>query len=348
MTCFSIQKSLLFGLLLAAFFGIPALPAHAQETKPPPEEIEKLKQLEAAEAEEASGKVDSPIVVELFTTADCTACVFADRILYDTMKNDKNVIALSCKIEDMSELYTKFETWRGTKEKRERQPTVKQSGPMDPCVFRLWTYLSAYSTNDVNLRIPTFIFNGYDRAIGGDPEYYTMMLNRYHYANKNKSLEVFMRWKDKDTITIHLPTDPKAGKTKRSASVWIVRYKDMAVEKVEKGMNKGRVLRFSNVIQDIKHIGKWHQQMRTLDIDVPAPQGGKERGGYAVLVQEMMGEPVLASGILADYPHPNDIKAQAEAKAKAEAAAKLREENRNMVAPKKAPEKTAPTPAPAP
>lgn len=348
MTCFSIQKSLVFSLLLAVFLGLPVLPALAQQTQPPPEEVEKLRQMEAAEEAEASGRVDSPIVVELYTTADCTACVFADRILYDTMKNDKNVIALSCKIEDMSELYTKFESWRETKEKRKNQKAVKQTGPMDPCVFRLWTYLSSYSTNEINLRIPTFIFNGYDRAVGGEHGYYAMMLNKYHYASKNKTLEVFMRWKDKDTITIHLPADPKAQKTKRSASVWIVRYKDMAVEKVDKGMNKGRVLRFSNVIQDIKHIGKWHQQMRTIDVDVPAPQGGKERGGYAILVQETMGEPVLASGMLADYPHPNDIKAQAEAKAKAAEAAKAREETRNSVTPKKAPEQTPPAPAPAP
>jgi len=73
-------------------------------------------------------------------------------------------------------------------------------------------------------------------------------------------------------------------------------------------MNKGRVLRFSNIIQNSKHIGKWHQQMRVLDIDVEPPQGGKDRGGYVVLIQEMMGEPILAAGKLVDYPHPNDIK----------------------------------------
>jgi hypothetical protein len=61
-----------------------------------------------------------------------------------------------------------------------------------------------------------------------------------------------------------------------------------------------------------------------------------------------MGEPVLASGMLADYPHPNDIKAQAEAKARAAKAAKLREETRNSVEPKDGPEQTPPASAPAP
>jgi hypothetical protein len=52
--------------------------------------------------------------------------------------------------------------------------------------------------------------------------------------------------------------------------------------------------------------------------------------------------------MLADYPHPNDIKAQAEAKARAAKAAKLREETRNSVEPKDVPEQTPPASAPAP
>ena len=54
-------------------------------------EAAKLKAEEQALADEAAGKVDSPIVLELFTASDCSACIFADRILYDAMK-DKNVI----------------------------------------------------------------------------------------------------------------------------------------------------------------------------------------------------------------------------------------------------------------
>ena len=117
-----------------------------------------------------------------------------------------------------------------------------------------------------------------------------------------------MRWKDEDTISIQMPNDPKGEAQKRSSGIWLIRYKDMAVEKIEDGVNKGRVLRFSNIVQDIRHIGKWHSMMRIIEFDVPKPQGGKERGGYVVVSQEMMGDPILASGKLPDYPHPNDTK----------------------------------------
>jgi hypothetical protein len=330
MTCFSILKSLTFALAAGVFISLAPLSAFAAETKPPPEEVEKLKAEDQRRKDIEAGKVDSPIVIELFTTADCTACVFADRVLYDTMK-EKNVIALSCKITDLSELQSHLDA--PVKPGDENIPpknVKKQKGPMDPCVFRQWAYRSSYTNSETKITIPTFIFNGYDQIGGDDFNYYSQMLNSYRYSNKNRTLEVFMRWKDKDTITVHLPEDPKAGKEKKSASVWIIRYKDMMVEKVEEGMNKGRVLRFSNIIQNIKHIGKWHSQMRMIDVNVAPPQGGKERGGYVVLVQEMMGQQVLAAGKLVDYPHPNDVKEKARA------------------AGAKEPPRTVPTPARAP
>jgi hypothetical protein len=347
MTCFSIQKTLLFAALAGFLLCFAPMAGHAQEPSNPmkPDISEEIKKVEAEDQrknDELIGKVDSPIVVELFTTADCTACVFADRVMYDTMK-DKNVIALSCKINDLSELRTKFDKKpkQGEVEAEEEEEVKKQTGPMDPCVFRQWAYRSSRGSNDVRITIPTFVFNGNDMVIGDDLKYYTTTVNSYHYASKNKTLEVFMRWKDKDTITIHLPEDPKAKKVKKSASVWIVRYKDMMVEKVDAGLNKGRVLRFSNVIQDIKHIGKWHQQMRTVDIDVPAPQGGFERGGYVILVQEMMGEPVLAAGKLVDYPHPNDIKKKQEDIQKKEQQKKILNQQR-AITPQAAPPATVP------
>lgn len=302
MTCFSILKSSLFALTAGFIIGLAPAPAAAQ-TQPPQEEVDKIIAEDKRIADEKAGLTDSPIVVELFTTADCTACVFADRILYDTMK-EKNIIALSCKINDLSEL--RANDYRNIESHVSEEETKAQSGPMDPCVFRQWSYFASQTAAETKITIPTFIFNGSDTVSAEDTRFYLQTLNGYRHVSKNKTLEVFMSWKDKDTITVHLPEDPKTKKDKTSASVWIVRYKDMMVEKVDKGMNKGRVLRFSNIIQDVKHIGKWHSQMRTIDVDVPAPQGGKEKGGYVILVQEMMGEPVLAAGKLVDYPHPND------------------------------------------
>lgn len=327
MTCFSIHKSLALAALAAILLS--ASPVFAQETKMPPEEVAKFKAEEQARADEAAGKVDAPIVLELFTASDCSACIFADRILYDAMK-DKNVIALSCHIEDITAMQSdgKEESRDGTAD-----------GPMDPCVFRQWTFASGRGAEDVTLAIPTFYFNGQDRTNGEDLNYFNTILRSYHYKRMNKTLEAMMRWKDKDTISIHLPQARKKNDVDINASVWIVRYKNMAVERMDKGVNQGRVLRFSNIMQNVTHIAKWHGDMRIVDVDVTPPQGGNERGGYVVLVAQMLGMPYLAAGKLEDYPVAADLKAEAEKRAKAKAAA---EGKLQAVPSDKAPVKTGP------
>lgn len=305
MTCFSIHKSFLLTFALI-FTAIPACAfAQDEELKDQIKAVEDkiLSDKNKETRDQQEGKVDSPILIELFTTSDCSACIYADRMLYDASK-DKSVIALSCHIKDLSEL-------KRRDEKEGRGDDSDYKGPMDPCVFRLWSYQNTRMTQDVTVSIPNFVFNGYDQIRANGLTYFASTLNNYHYASKNKTLEIFMRWKDKDTLTIHLPQSPHIEKFKTNASVWLIRYKDMAVERVDSGVNKGRVLRFSNIIQDIKHIAKWHGMVRTVEVDVPEPQGGKEKGGYVVVVAEMMGEPVIAAGKVKDYPHPNDLKERA-------------------------------------
>lgn len=301
MTCFSIEKTFLIALLSLGIL-LPHTAVRAQEAA-----AEKSREWQ--ERDKKNEKTDAPIVVELFTATECSACIFADRMLYDAMKR-KNVIALSCHIKDLSALHQRDEKDKG-------DLGARSEGPMDQCVFRQWSYRSGGTNQkDVTLSIPNFVINGYDRVGADSAGAFEQMLNTYGYAYRNKSLEVFMRWKDDDTITVHLPQSPKENAV-INASVWIIRYKDLEVERVDSGINKGRVLRFSNIVQDVRHIGKWHGQTRSLDIDVPKPPGGDDRGGYVVLVQEMMGEPVLAAGRLADYPVAGEKKPAAAAPAPA-------------------------------
>jgi len=344
MTCFSIHKSFPFLLLLALISGVFGPSAVAQTPEPPAEEIAKIKARDEAQAKADSGKIDAPIVMELFTASDCTACIFADRMMYDAMK-DKNVIALSCHIEEFGgEEPIEDLTDRRLKKKKTKEEDFigggknEGTGPMDPCVFRQWTFASSDRNDDITVNIPTFYFNGYDRVDAGNLDYFKTMFDSYHYRYKNKTLEAMMRWKDKDTITVHLPQSNAKGKP--NASVWLIRYKDMGVERVDEGMNKGRVLRFSNIIQSVTHVGKWHGDMRTINVDVAAPEGGKMRGGYVIVVAEMLGDPYLAAGKLSDYPVAADIKDAAEKKAQAKAAS----ENKLKAVPSdKQPELVVPT-----
>jgi len=146
-----------------------------------------------------------------------------------------------------------------------------------------------------------FVFNGGDRINTDNVDMFSRTLNAYHYVGRNKVILSNMRWKDGDTISIDLPQHNFRQKTRISAGVWLVRYKDILVEKVNEGENKDRVQRFSNVVQSIKHVGKWYGAPRLIEVDVPKPQGGKESGGYVVLVGELMGSDLMSAGKLKDY-----------------------------------------------
>src|SRR5690606_35590186 len=149
MTCFSIDKiAFLTALLLASM--MLALPASATPKKVNPDGTPMTRE-QALESE----RVDQPIVLELFTASDCSACVIADRLLYDATQNNKNVIGLSCHMKDLSNTEA-----TGTIEERGGDGGKKAEGPMDPCVFRQWAYKASGRQRDVSINIPQFFING--------------------------------------------------------------------------------------------------------------------------------------------------------------------------------------------
>ena len=261
---------------------------------------------EASQAKEST----NPVVLELFTASDCSACIFADRMLYDAMKH-KNVVALSCHIKDFSD-------------SGEDSGKPKVESAEDPCSFRHWAFKSGRKSRDIKLVLPTFYFNAESETTGSNFVYFNTLLKGYTTGSRSTVIRAAMTWKDGDTVSISLPEVQPEGDKPINASVWIVRYKEMSVEKMDTGVNKGRVLRFSNIVQSITHVAKWHGEKRTIETDVAVPLGGKERGGYIVLVAPYLGAQYLAAGQLKDYPVAADIKEEEIRKARAKANAQGR------------------------
>lgn len=294
MSYFSIQKNIGFwvvGLILG--FCVPSM-AGAQDS-------DLKSQIRAAEQqintkneqrkrESTMGKTNAPIVIELFTASDCSACVYADRMLYDAMK-DENVIGLSCYINDRAS-YIDKQDYRTL-----NSPTP---GPVDKCVFRQWTYLTGSRMIDSYLNTPEFVIGGSQKLSTGNLSLFESMIKEQSYIPYNQTLPVKMEWLSEYEIGITLPEKISLTARTTNAGVWIIRYKNMMIEKVESGPNAGKVLRFSNIIQDIRHIGKWYGKERMIKINVNRPTDIKDRGGYVVFVQNMLGEPILAAGRLSD------------------------------------------------
>jgi hypothetical protein len=225
----------------------------------------------------------SPAVVELFTSTNCSACIEADRILYDISKK-KNVIALGCHIDYWDE------------------NTMKDPTGLEACTYRQWTYKASGMMSGTDIRVPHFVING-DRSVdqGRLKYFYTSFLAAIGRAYIHQPLEVQMKWKDQETLYVTMPETNKELDDKDSYSVWLIRYQDSLIKKIEDGQTAGRVLRFTNVVKSSEHIAKWHGEKRTIEVDVDKPLGGPDRGGYVVIIHEINGSNVIAAGKLADF-----------------------------------------------
>lgn len=227
-------------------------------------------------------KDGQPLVVELFTSVNCSACMEADRLLYDLSKK-KNVIALGCHVE----------YWDAG--------TVKDPTGLEACTYRQWTYKSSGTMSSAEVTVPNFIFNGRQSIqklqIRNIFNYILLELSGGH----RHPLAIDMKWKDQKNIYVTLPETGWKLDKRDSFSVWLIRYQDSLVKKVDDGQTAGRVLRFTNVVKNSRHIAKWHGEKRTIEVEVDVPQGGAERGGYVVMIHSINGSEVVGAGKLADF-----------------------------------------------
>ena len=236
---------------------------------------------------------DHPVVVELFTSSNCTACMEADRLLYDISKK-KNIIALGCHTD----------IWDSE--------TLNNPTGLEECTYRQWAYRASGRMVNTKIRVPHLIINGHHSIGSGSLSFFHNALGLVKHGTAHKPLFIGMEWKDDDTITIELPDrDFEINENRDSFSVWLVRYQDYLIKKIDTGHTAGRVLRFSNVVRDADHIAKWHGKKRVIEIDVPKPPGGKERGGYVTIIHKVNGSQILAAGKLVDY-RPKRKKAAAQ------------------------------------
>lgn len=232
---------------------------------------------------DGSWKADdgSPIVVELFTATNCSACMPADRILYDIAKMP-NVIALGCHINYWDE------------------HTLGDPTGLEECTYRQWAYRSSGMFGGTNIKVPHFMINGVYSVDSGKTRLFYNRLTQAKEA-KNKPAQIFMEWADEDSLRIHMPAANRKIGENDSFSVWLIRYQDYMIQKVDSGQTAGRVLRFTNVVKGAKHIAKWHGKVRTIEVDVDKPPGGAERGGYVTIIHQINGSEVVAAGKVADY-----------------------------------------------
>ena len=230
--------------------------------------------------------LNKPLVVEMFTTPNCGACVPAERFMLDLAKQP-DTIALSCVIEN----------W---------ESDVDDPSGLDPCFFRLWSYYNDQN-NDSQIWVPNAVISGKNPMRARDLERVKQNITLERRDVINPTQRIFLQWDDPETLSINLPRAPRGFGENKTHSVYLIRYQAKDIRKIEGGKNDGRVFRYTNVVKDTDHVGVWYGEVRTIKVKVrPEPENPDEAGGYAVLTQDMAGQIISAAGQIADYSIVND------------------------------------------
>ncbi|MGH6914086.1 MAG: DUF1223 domain-containing protein [Geminicoccales bacterium] len=86
-----------------------------------------------------------------------------------------------------------------------------------------------------------------------------------------------------------------------AAAIWLVAFDGHHDVTIERGENRGRTLRYHQVVRELTRLGDWHG--RAIELDLPlAALSAAARDGAAVLVQRLRDGAILAAARLSLTP----------------------------------------------
>lgn len=213
-------------------------------------------------------KIDG--VVELFTSQGCSSCPPADAYMGDVKRGNKSKLALTYAVTIWDYLGWKdnFATAKNTNRQRNYSRYMRLS--------------SVYT--------PQSVVNGSTDAIGSDKSKVGKHLKKSHMTNG----KVYVNMKivqDDMKLKIMLPVASKellASRKNFDATLWLVKYKDVAKVSIGAGENAGRDIAYHNVVGDFTSLGMWEGDAQTFTIahrDLKGMVGNFETNRFAFLLQ---------------------------------------------------------------
>ncbi len=221
----------------------------------------------------AVGKVEKPIVVELFTSQGCSSCPPADAYLGELAKR-KDVIALTFPVD-----YWDYLGWKDTfatpaNSKRQR------------------TY--ALRRGDRQVYTPQMVLNGRTHAVGSRRPSVETGISQLQNKADPDWVPIDMSVKN-DTVLINAPAQPNP--QNRSATLWMVLYTSESKVDIRRGENSGRKVSYHNVVRQMIPIGRWSG--KSLEVRLPKSDvKGPGYDGCAVLLQVNGTGPIIGAALL--------------------------------------------------
>lgn len=204
----------------------------------------------------------SPVVVELFTSQGCNSCPPADRLLGELARRN-DVLPLSFHVTYWDRLG--WPDTFGLEDSTRRQQ-----------VYADWLGLRTVYT-------PQMVIGGRIDVVGSSRGRVLDAIELLkNHVTSGPELEIAH---DRLSVGAGDETD---------AAIWLVAFDDQHDVAIERGENRGRTLRYHQVVRELTRLAYWHG--RALELDLPlARLSAAGRQGAAVLVQRLSDGAILAA-----------------------------------------------------
>ena len=222
--------------------------------------------------------IDSPVVVELFTSQGCYSCPPADSLLGE-LAGEPNVIAMSLHVD-----YWDYIGWKdifASAENTERQRR----------------YASA-----LNLRYvytPQMVIDGRHNVVGSRTGEVRSTLAKAATSPKPVRIDILLPSEAGQIAKAVIPaTDLAELLDSEEASIWMAAYDSAHSVDIRRGENSGKKLTYHNVVRELKPLARWDGEQLEVPLDL-AGLAADGRDGCAIWIQKGVNGPIIGAAAIA-------------------------------------------------
>lgn len=229
----------------------------------------------AAAAQEANGRTDPKVVIELFTSQGCSSCPPADVLLGLYAKRD-DVVALTLPVNYWDYLGWK-DTFANAKFAARQRAYAKERG-------------------DGRIYTPQIVVNGVTHTAGRSAADIDRAIAETTKRVSAGRVPVSTRIEG-DRLVIETGDAAAGGTPLRNATVWLAVLQREAEVPVRSGENRGKLLKYTNIVRDLTAIGMWKGKAERFElardaIHLPDTQLG------AILIQSGTAGPIIGAAMI--------------------------------------------------
>ncbi len=205
-----------------------------------------------------------PVVLELFVSQNCAACMHANTALAEIAAT-RDVLPLTYDVD-----YWDYLGWRDTLAHPEF--TARQREYAD-------------RFGQARVYTPQMVVDGREAGPGGDG---VRIESEIKSCQKNAARTPELKARREGVqVAIEIGAGPAQGE---AADIWLIGFEPGEIRtKVGAGENEGREFTVTNPVRQVSRIGAWTGEAAEIRADAP------DTGGFAVLVQNPDGGPILAA-----------------------------------------------------